>query len=132
MEFVDKRSFVRVKVNMPVDFQYENKSSEPAQALALNISVEGICLMSKGISLTVGQIIKIKLSGEWSNIVLAAQVVRQEKDYYACQFVDLSSETGKTLDEKIYKLWRQSIRVKPGKENKGDGTPDSRGLNVFI
>lgn len=136
MDFINKRSIIRVDANMPVNLRTDRNPLVELQALALNISVYGMSVMCQ-IPLLLGEMLRIKLPNEWGNLLLEASVIRQEGKTFCCQFVDVSPENCKALDDGVYKIWRQGRRTKAGKASASNSFNSSQSktsgsFNVFI
>lgn len=103
---VEKRSFIRTNINLPITFNTKSDPSEKRKGIVLNISIDGIFVQSDS-SLSLGDYIELILPEQLGNIEVQAQVKRSQGNNYGCQFLDLSAETRKILDQTVYTLWKK-------------------------
>lgn len=96
----EKRFFPRSDVSAPVTITL-GESEQPIDAVALNVSMEGILLQAKQ-PMEVNSLIRLHLSRELGNIDVVAKIVWQHGDNFGCNFVDMSEEARAIWDFIVY------------------------------
>ncbi|AIF54106.1 PilZ domain-containing protein [Pelosinus sp. UFO1] len=103
----DNRSFPRADVNEPVKILLDD-SDHPMDAIATNISIEGILLQSES-HLELNSLLRLNLSNGLGNMNVVAKVIWQQNNNFGCNFVDLSEELQAVLDHVVYFHLRQNL-----------------------
>lgn len=103
----EKRSFSRADVNEPVTVLIDN-SDHPIDAMATNISIEGILLQSES-PLEVNSLLRLNLSNGLGNMNVIAKVIWQQNNNFGCNFVDLSEELQVALERVVYFHLRRDL-----------------------
>jgi len=96
----EKRNSPRADVNVPVKFVLD-ESEHPIDAIAINISMEGILLQAEQ-HLVINSLIRLRLPKELGNINSRAKVIWQQGNKFGCKFVDMPEDVRAILDYVIY------------------------------
>lgn len=102
---IENRNFPRADVQAPVIIKI-NESEHHIDALALNISMDGILLQAKQ-QLEANLPIRLFLAEESGGINVAAKVVWQQGNHVGCKFVDMSEEDTRAICDFVLNLHSQ-------------------------
>jgi len=103
----DNRSYPRADVNEPVKILLDN-SNHPMDAIATNISIEGILLQLES-NLELNSLIRLYLPNGLGNMNVVAKVIWQQNNNFGCNFMDLSEELRAVLDRVVYFHLRRDV-----------------------
>lgn len=106
MNSIEKRRFIRAKVDFPVKLEFVDEADEQLAAKVVDISVDGILLEADS-DMEVGKTLLLDLPPEWGEVSVLAKILRRNGNKYGCQFPGLGLQPmlRKALDESIYR-WR--------------------------
>jgi len=96
----ENRTFPRAVINEPVTILF-NDSDHHTEAIAINISREGILLQSE-YHLALNSLICLDLPKDLGNIHVAAKVIWQQSNNFGCNFMELSEDVRAILDHVVY------------------------------